>query len=101
MRKDFHEEYRQARRGGVSEWLAMVRRLRMHMQKGLERLEAPSQKQAPQAYREAFIVSGSFDGERHLVVDGDPAAARCYFLEMPGPGPQLTDFGRFEVVLHL
>jgi hypothetical protein len=28
-------------------------------------------------------------------------AARCYFQELPGPGPQLADFGQFSLVLHL
>jgi hypothetical protein len=77
----------------------MMRRLRMR--KRLERLEERWQKQAPQAYREAFIVMGYFDGERHLVMDSDPGESRCYFHEGPGPGPQLADFGEFSLVLHV
>jgi hypothetical protein len=87
------------RRGGDRKKVAMMRRLSTRTR--LERLEARRQNQAPQAYREAFVVSGGIDGERHLVMDSDPAASRCYFHEDPGPGPQIADFGAFDLVLYV
>jgi hypothetical protein len=77
----------------------MMRRLRT--QKRLESLEARWHKPETQAYREAFIVSEPYDGETHLVMDSDPGAPRCYFHKERGPGPQLPDFGQFELVLYL
>jgi len=73
----------------------------LSIRKRLERLEAVRQKQADAAGREAFIEIGNFDGERHLVTTSPPDEPRCYFQEMPGPGPQLADFGEFGLVLHL
>ena len=75
---------------------------RSSMRKRLERLEAVRQERASALLREAFIEM--LDGdctERHPVMLSDADAARCYFQEMPGPGPQLADFGEFELVLHL
>ena len=71
------------------------------IRKRLERLEAARQKQADTAGREAFIVLGTYDGERHLEMTSAPDAGRCWFQEMPGPGKQLADFGEFALVLHL
>jgi hypothetical protein len=71
------------------------------IRKRLERLEAGRQKQADTAGREAFIVRGAFDGERHLEMTSSPDARRCWFEEMPGPGKQLADFGEFAFVLEL
>jgi hypothetical protein len=68
----------------------------------LERLEAAVSTTATQPYREAFIEMLALGAtERHLVRLSDPGAARCYFQELPGPGPQLADFGDFIWVLHL
>ena len=39
--------------------------------------------------------------ERHLVMVSSPDQARCYFRYMPGPGPQLADFGEFSLVVAL
>jgi hypothetical protein len=71
------------------------------IRKRLERLEAARQKQADTAGREAFIVLGAFNGERHLEMTSSPDAGRCWFQEMPGPGPQLADFGEFAFALDL
>jgi len=68
--------------------------------KRLRRLEAARQKQAETAGREAFVVMGFCEGERHLVMTHSDAR-QCWFQEMPGPGPQLSDFGEFVCVLHL
>jgi hypothetical protein len=88
------------RRGGVdSKAVAMMRGL--SIRKRLERLEAVHKKQANVVGREAFIEMGAFDGERHLVMMSPRDQARCYFQEMPGPGPQLADFGEFSLVLVL
>ena len=43
---------------------------------------------------------GVFDGEQHLVMVGSPGQV-CYFQQVPGPGPQLADFGEFASVLCL
>ena len=73
----------------------------LSIRKRLERLEAVRQKQADAAGREAFIEIGLCDGETHLVMTSSPDAGRCWFQERPGPGPQLSDFGKFAHVLHL
>jgi hypothetical protein len=73
----------------------------LSIRKRLERLEAVQRKQAEAAGREAFIVMGAREGERHLEMTSSPDAGRCWFLERPGPGPQLADFGAFAVVLEL
>jgi hypothetical protein len=70
------------------------------LKKRLARLEAVRQKQAETAGREAFIVWDPFDGEKHLKITSSDAG-RCWFQEMPGPGPQLSDFGKFALILHL
>ena len=72
---------------------------RLSIRKRLERLEAVRQKQAETSGREAFIAMGDFDGERHLVMTSSLDAGRCWFLEMPGPGPKLVDFGEFACVV--
>ena len=68
--------------------------------KRLARLEAVRQKQALTSGREAFIVLGYYDGERHLEMTSSDGG-RCWFLEQPGPGPQISDFGEFELVVEL
>ena len=65
----------------------------------LKRLEAARHKQADTG-REAFVVLGCYDGERHLEMTSSDAG-RCWFQEKPGPGPQISDFGQFAYVLHL
>jgi len=78
----------------------MMRRLSIRAR--LERLEEALEKNETTPYREAFIEMLAWgDGERHLVRLSDADAARCYFQELPGPGPQLADFGDFALVLHL
>ena len=69
--------------------------------KRLERLEAVRQKQADATDRQAFIEMGYFAGERHLILTSPPGQPACYFQEMPGPGPQIADFGKFSFVLVL
>ena len=69
--------------------------------KRLERLETVRQQQTETAGREAFIVLGAFEGERHLELTSAPDAGRCWFEQRPGPGPQLSDFGEFALVLAL
>lgn len=73
----------------------------LSIRKRLARLEAVREKQAEAAGREAFIVSGFYDGETHLEMTSSPDAGRCWFLEQPGPGPQISDFGEFSVVVEL
>jgi hypothetical protein len=67
----------------------------------LARLETLRQKQTDATGRSAFIEMGCFAGERHLILTSPPDQAACYFKEMPGPGPQLADFGKFSLVLVL
>jgi hypothetical protein len=67
--------------------------------KRLERLEAARQEQAEAAGREAFVVVGTYEGETHLEMSSSDGG-RCWFLERPGPGKHLTDFGEFAVVVH-
>jgi hypothetical protein len=70
---------------------------RFSIRKRLERLEAALPKPAT-ACRTAIVVIGGCDGEHHLVMD---CSRPGLFLEAPGPGPQLADFGEFESVLYL
>lgn len=66
----------------------------------LQRLEEIRQKQNNAAWREAWIVMGDSPGEQHLVLTGTEGG-RSFFREMPGAGPQIADFGRFDVVVAL
>jgi len=77
----------------------MMRKL--SIRRRVERLEAARQKQTDATGREAFIVMGDFTGERHLKMAGSADEVRCCFQEMPGPGPQLANFGEFALVVHL
>jgi hypothetical protein len=63
----------------------------------LERLEK-ALKNGVLSHGQAFIEMGLFDGERHVVVTD---AAHCHFRELPGPGPQLADFGEFSLVVYM
>jgi hypothetical protein len=65
----------------------------------LKRLEAVRHKQVDTG-REAFVVLGDYEGERHLEMTSSDAG-RCWFQEKPGRGPQISDFGQFAFVLHL
>ena len=69
----------------------------------LERLEAAVATKTTPPYRQAFIEAGSYDldGEQHLVMVSPPGQVRCYFQQVPWPGPQLADFGEFSLVLCL
>ena len=62
-------------------------------------MEAIRQKRAEKSGREAFVVQGSYDGETHLEMTCTDGGL-CWFLERPGPGPQISDFGEFSVVVH-
>jgi hypothetical protein len=68
----------------------------------LERLEAEQAKATDS--REAWIASfhgdDHGDARRHLVASHSDGL-RCWFLERPGPGPQIEDFGKFECVVQL
>jgi hypothetical protein len=79
----------------------MMRRI-CSWSKRLKRLEEVNQKQirgnAPMAIVEAIDISCA---ETHLVRSSEPGAPRGLFKEMPGPGPQLADFGYFEPVLYM
>lgn len=66
----------------------------------LQRLEAARQKRKKADDREALIVMGLIEGERHLVMTGADGG-RVFFEERPGPGPQLSDFGEFHPALWL
>lgn len=73
---------------------------RLSIRARLERLEAAIAGKAPPLYREAFIlIDADVTGERHLAMLSPEEQARCYFQEMPGPGPQLVDFGKFSTVV--
>ena len=66
------------------------------------RLEEVLAKDETTPYREAFIGDLECDAdERHLVMLNAADAWRCFFQEMPGPGPQLADFGEFGLVVRL
>ena len=71
----------------------------LSIRKRLARLEAVRQKQAETSGREAFVVLGTHEGETHIEMTGSDGG-RCWFLERPGPGKHLTDFGEFAVVVH-
>ena len=64
----------------------------------LERLEEAVDKNRTGSDGMAIIEMGPrTDGERHIVVD----PAHGHFREMPGPGPQLSDFGNFSPVVYM
>jgi hypothetical protein len=73
---------------------------KLSIRKRVERLEAVLAKPGTAPYREARVVLGDFEGEGHLVMTSSPEDPCCWFQEMPGPGPQLADFGKFALVLH-
>ena len=65
----------------------------------LERLEAALENNRSIRYRQAIVETVDWnDGERHVVVVD---AGRCHFRELPGPGPQLADFGEFSLVVRM
>ena len=64
----------------------------------LERLEETS-KNGFASHKLAIVAMCDWnDGERHVV---STDAARCNFRELPGPGPQLADFGKFSLVVYM
>ena len=64
----------------------------------LERLEK-ALKNGALSHGQAIVeVRDWNDGERHVVVTD---AAHCHFRELPGPGPQLADFGEFSSVVYM
>jgi hypothetical protein len=68
----------------------------------LGNLEVVAHQRAIAAYRDALIeICGEPcpDGQ-HLVLTGS-YRGRCFFREVPGPGPQLVDFGEFGSVLYM
>jgi hypothetical protein len=67
----------------------------------LERLEALRAK--TELSREAWIVTDPSDtaAEHHLVLVSPANARRCQFEQRPGPGPQLADFGEFDMFIEL
>ena len=66
------------------------------IKKRLERLEAAQAKRNVACCRSAIIETGrSHKGESHLVLLSPPGEAHCVFKQVPGPGPQLADFGEF------
>jgi hypothetical protein len=67
----------------------------------LKRLEAVKQKQIRENGRMAIVEMADIScAETHLVGGSEPGAPLSRFKEMPGPGPQLADFGYFEQVLY-
>jgi hypothetical protein len=70
------------------------------LRKRLQQLEKVRQKRATTLLPDAFVeMTDEWVEEKHLVVRST-GARRCYFKEMPGPGPQITDFGPFDTVLY-
>lgn len=65
--------------------------------KRLGRMERAREKQTDTVEREAVIVIGFCEGERHLEMTSS-GGGRCWFEERPGPGPQISDFGKFKSV---
>jgi hypothetical protein len=67
----------------------------------LLRLEAMRGSRASPSYRRATILIGESDaaGEQHLLLVGPADDPSCFFKQMPGPGPQLADFGKFDQML--
>jgi hypothetical protein len=65
-------------------------------------LEVVAQKPAIAVYRDALVemCCEPCPDERHLVMTGSDRG-RCLFQEVPGPGPQIDDFGEFAAVLYL
>jgi len=72
----------------------------MTLRKRVERLESLRKKRANAGLRGAIIVMCGEDcDERHLEMTSPPASLECTFVEKPGPGPQLQDFGEFGPVV--
>lgn len=66
----------------------------------IERLEALQRRRTNAAEREALIVLCVEDcAEKHLETANPPESSRWIFEQMPGPGPQLEDFGEFGTVV--
>lgn len=67
----------------------------------LLRLEAMRGGRASPPYRRATIVIGESDaaGKQHLMLVTPADDPSCIFKQVPGPGPQLADFGKFDQML--
>jgi hypothetical protein len=75
---------------------------RTSLQRRLRRLEESQQKLARTFLHEAFVeIADENADEYHIEFLSDTGDGRCYFKEMPGPGPQLADFGELDPVLYL
>jgi hypothetical protein len=75
---------------------------RSSMRKRLEHLEAIRQTQASTTSRQAWVeICHGNCAETHVVLTCDVDDTRWYFQELPDPGKQLADFGRFSLVMHL
>jgi len=75
---------------------------RSSMRRRLERLEAARQRQASPVYREAWVeMCAGNCVETHVETTSTVDDGRWYFEELPGPGPQLSDFGQFSLVMYL
>ena len=72
---------------------------RLSIGKRLTRLEAVRQKQAETSGRDAFVVMGIHEGATHLALTSSDGGC-CWFQQQPGPGPQISDFGEFSLVVH-
>ena len=65
----------------------------------LERLEENLETKRSTQHGMAIIEMVDWnDGERHVVLVD---AAHWHFREVPGPGPQLADFGEFSPVVRM
>jgi hypothetical protein len=81
--------------------VTMMRRL-YSWTKRVERLEKARQLQAGNSVGMAIIETADFPcAERHLVIHPNAGGAGSRFKEMPGPGPQLADFGSFKPVVYM
>jgi hypothetical protein len=66
----------------------------------LERLEASMPKWSSDHQKWAIVEFYPIEGEKHLeLVSSGPG--QCQFIERPGPGPQLKDYGDFDPVFYM
>ena len=79
----------------------MIPRIRT-LRRRLDRLEAAHRAGVNRAWRYAYVeLSDDLGDEKHveLVSFQNPGSWR--FREIPGPGPALDDFGKFDTVICL
>ena len=78
----------------------MVRRL--SVSRRLTRLEAAQQRHTNSAYPEAWVeLCAGRSVEKHVVLTSAAEGGRWYFQELPGPGKQLADFGKFSMLMEM